>query len=159
MNIQKILRTLFTLILSATAVLMVTSCGDSDGDGTCDPDTNENCVCETEAGTACDDPDDLDCFCFIEGDRANNNGAQDETTIEIFDAAFSPQEVRINVGGQVTWVNNDTIQRTVTFTDGSIDELLNPGASFSATFNTAGTFNYSDRLNVGPNLMGTIIVE
>ena len=155
-------RTLLALLLS-TAALFLINCGDSGGSGSCDPALDENCVCETEAGQACDDPDDLDCFCFTDTDNGgangDNNGASDRTTVTLFDNAYSPQSITINVGGQVTWVNNDTVQHTVTFSDGSIDELLNPGASFTATFESAGTFTYTDRLHEGPGLTGTVIVQ
>ena len=166
MRTNQILRPFLTVIFAASIALLLTSCGDSgSGSGSCDPDTNLDCVCETEAGQACDDPDDLDCFCFIVDDGPNNGGAVDETTVEIFDAAFTPQSVTINVGGSVRWENNDTVQHTVTFADTSgigIDMLLNPGESFvspAGAFDTAGTFTYSDRLNSGPGLTGTVIVQ
>jgi plastocyanin len=154
-----------TIALSFFLVLALSlfGCGDSDGeDGSCDPATNDACICETEAGGACDDPDDLDCFCFLDdggGNNGANNGATDRATVDIANFAFSPSNTTINVGGQVTWTNSDQAQHTITMDDGSFDELINPGASFTATFNSVGTFRYHDRLNNQPGLKGTITVQ
>lgn len=152
-------------VCAALFVLVAASlsgCGDSGGgDGSCDPATDDACVCETEGGGFCDDPDDLDCFCFLDdgGNNGGNNGATDQATVNIADFAFSPTNVTVNAGGQVTWINNDQAQHTITFDNGSIDELLNNGGSFTATFNTVGTFSYHDRLNNQPGLRGTVVVQ
>ena len=137
-------------------------CGDDSSDGSCDPATNADCVCETEGGGACSDPDDLDCFCFLNDGSANNganNGATDQATVLIANFTFSPSTVTINAGGQVTWTNNDQAQHTITFADGTIDQLLEPRGTFTATFNTVGTFSYKDRLNDQPGLKGTVTVQ
>jgi plastocyanin len=157
MNTNKILRAIGTLFLTASAAFILVNCGSGGGDGSCDPEFDEECVCETEYGATCDDPDDLDCFCFSED--STTAGAEGRLTIELFDNAFDQQEITVRVGTQVTWVNKDQVQHTVTFADGSIDELLNPGASFTTTFDSEGTFTYTDRLHVGPGLHGKIIVE
>ena len=82
-----------------------------------------------------------------------------ENEINIFDYTFMPQVLEIAAGTTVTWVNNDVITHTVTATDGSFDsEILQPGDSFSFTFDEVGEFEYTSATsrNMTP---GTIIVK
>lgn len=158
-----IVRSTLALSFFLALSLALVGCGDSDGeDGSCDPATNDACVCETEGGAFCDDPDDLDCFCFLvdgENNGANNGGATDNADVAFSNFSLDPQTVTINVGGSVTWTNRDQAQHTVTFSDNSVDQLLNPGATFTHQFNSVGEFTYSDRLNNQPGLRGTVIVQ
>jgi plastocyanin len=58
---------------------------------------------------------------------------------------YSPANftVVIGVNNTVTWTNNDSAHHTVTATDNSFDSTdMAPGATFSYTFKTAGTYNY-----------------
>jgi len=80
------------------------------------------------------------------------------------DGCFIPSPVTINVGGIVTWENNDTAAHTAT--GGSATEgpsgvfdssLIMAGSSFSHTFDAAGTFDYF--CMVHPWMEGTVIVE
>ena len=80
------------------------------------------------------------------------------------DGCFIPSPVTINVGGIVTWENNDTAAHTAT--GGSATEgpsgvfdssLIMAGSSFSHTFEEAGTFDYF--CMVHPWMAGTVIVE
>lgn len=80
-------------------------------------------------------------------------------TIEIKNYAFAPATATVAVGTKVTWVNEDTVPHTVTTTSGpaSFDSgQVAPGASFSAVFETAGTYSYycADH----PNMKATITV-
>ncbi|HTJ70670.1 MAG TPA: cupredoxin family copper-binding protein [Actinospica sp.] len=80
-------------------------------------------------------------------------------TIEIKNYAFAPATATVAVGTKVTWVNEDTVPHTVTTTSGpaSFDSgQVAPGASFSAIFETAGTYSYycADH----PNMKATITV-
>src|SRR5262249_58391933 len=68
--------------------------------------------------------------------------------IEIRDFAFHPDQTEIAVGTTVTWTNNDTTAHTVTADDGSFDSgPLDPGKSFSHTFDKAGTFAYHCKIH------------
>ena len=77
---------------------------------------------------------------------------------------FIPSTVVITVGGTVTWENTDTAAHTSSSgtpqdgPDGVFDSsLVMAGASFSHTFDSAGTFDYF--CMVHPWMTGTVIVE
>jgi predicted secreted protein with PEFG-CTERM motif len=80
------------------------------------------------------------------------------------EGCFIPSPVTIDMGGTVTWENNDTAAHTAT--GGSATEgpsgvfdssLIMAGSSFSHTFEDAGTFDYF--CMVHPWMVGTVIVE
>ena len=79
-------------------------------------------------------------------------------TIDIRDLAYHPAQTEIAVGTTVTWTNSDTVPHTATATDRTFDSgILDPGKSFSYTFEKAGTFDYS--CLVHPQMKGTIVVR
>jgi plastocyanin len=72
--------------------------------------------------------------------------------------AFSPATLTVAVGSTVTWTNKDASSHTVT----SDTEVFNSGgmsqnATFSYTFNTAGTYAYHCIIHT--YMKGTIIVQ
>ena len=81
--------------------------------------------------------------------------------------AFNPATISIHVGQAVVWRNNDSAPHTTTSGScsgntctpmpGWDSGTLNPGQSFSFTFNTAGTFTYYCRIH-GAMMQGTIRV-
>ena len=80
------------------------------------------------------------------------------------DGCFIPSMVTIDVGGEVTWENDDTAAHTITSgtpaegPDGHFDSsLVMAGSSFSHTFDEAGSFDYF--CMVHPWMAGTVIVE
>ncbi len=79
------------------------------------------------------------------------------------DECWLPSVVTVDVGETVTWLNDDTAAHTVTSgtaadgPDGAFDSsLFMAGASFEATFDEAGTFEYF--CMVHPWMVGTVIV-
>ena len=71
--------------------------------------------------------------------------------------AFDPKAATVKVGETVTWTNEDGTDHTVTSSDGSFaSEDLGQGATFSQTFNTAGTFDYI--CGIHPAMKATVIV-
>jgi len=77
---------------------------------------------------------------------------------------FIPSPVVITVGGTVTWENSDTAAHTSSSgtpaggPDGVFDSsLIMTGASFSHTFDSAGTFDYF--CMVHPWMTGTVMVS
>ena len=72
-------------------------------------------------------------------------------------SVFSPASLTVVAGSNVTWMNDDTVIHTVTATDGSFNSGdIAIGSSYSKTFSTAGTINYSDTHNT--NMTGVLIV-
>jgi plastocyanin len=73
---------------------------------------------------------------------------------------FVPAALTVERGTEVTWVNKDAVQHTVTssgpvltFDSGN----LSRDQSFSFTFDSTGTYNYHCRLHAG--MTGTVIVQ
>jgi plastocyanin len=83
-------------------------------------------------------------------------GAGNAVTIQNF--AFNPVTITISKGQTVTWTNMDSAPHTVTSTTGYFDSgPISQGQTFSHTFNTAGTFEYS--CTIHPSIPhGTVIV-
>jgi plastocyanin len=72
--------------------------------------------------------------------------------VSIVNFAFQPKNVQVHVGDTVMWTNNSTSNHT-TSAKGMVwnSGTLAPGATFSFTFNTTGTFLY--RCNFHPTTM------
>jgi plastocyanin len=89
---------------------------------------------------------------------APSAGAQGQTmTVSIEDFFFSPANMTVAPGTTVTWVNNGQAPHTSTADDGTWDSgTLQPGESFSFTFDQAGTYTY--HCSIHPNMTGTIKV-
>jgi plastocyanin len=79
--------------------------------------------------------------------------------IVIKNFAFSPSDITINVGGTVTWTNQDSMIHTVTSDTGSELDSGNmaTGQSFSHKFSKAGTFAYHCILH--PGMKAQIVVQ
>jgi plastocyanin len=64
-------------------------------------------------------------------------------TVNIQNSAFDPSELYVRETATVVWVNKDNTIHTVTANDGTFDSGdLQPGATFSYTFNTHGDYYY-----------------
>jgi len=79
------------------------------------------------------------------------------------DFNFVPKTITIPVGDTVVWTNNGNAQHTATSDSGLFDSgTMNPGATFSHTFNVAGSFPYHCKFHGGAGgigMSGTIFVE
>jgi plastocyanin/LysM repeat protein len=81
--------------------------------------------------------------------------------------AFNPADVTIHVGQTVVWQNQDSVAHTTTSgscsgnvctpSPGWDSGILNPGQSFSHTFNAAGTFTYYCKIH-GAAMQGVVRV-
>jgi plastocyanin len=71
---------------------------------------------------------------------------------------FAPARLEITPGTTVTWINKSPIVHSVALDDPShtASELLDPGQSFSVTFDTPGTYHY--RCSPHPGMEGTVMV-
>jgi plastocyanin len=83
--------------------------------------------------------------------------AQDGAAVIIVDFAFQPASLEVPAGTTVTWTNSGAATHTVTADNGAFDSgRLASGATFSQTFDTAGTFAY--HCEIHPQMTGTIVV-
>ena len=79
-----------------------------------------------------------------------------QTAIGIANFKFTPPDVKVPVGGSVVWTNNDNQPHTAT-SSGSFDAgAIQPGASATVAFETAGTFTYICSFH--PFMNGTVTV-
>lgn len=95
------------------------------------------------------------------GNAPSNQNANpvDTNTVTIANFAFSPADISVKAGTKVTWTNNDNTAHTVNETDGQsgpASGMVNPGASYSFTFDKPGTYHY--HCSIHPEMTGTITV-
>lgn len=66
-----------------------------------------------------------------------------DRSVSIPGKLFEPDRIEVLAGETVTWVNDDAVRHEVVAEDGSFDSGdLEPGASFSVTFQKPGTITY-----------------
>ena len=68
----------------------------------------------------------------------------DNNKVTIHDLGFSPADISVKKGTTVTWTNNDSVSHTVTSDTGTTmnSDTLDQGESYTAKFDTVGTFPY-----------------
>jgi plastocyanin len=72
--------------------------------------------------------------------------------------AYAPDDLSVAVGSTVTWMNTDSIAHTSTSNAAGWDSgIVAPGAQFSVTFQTAGSFSYHCAIH--PGMVGTVLVR
>lgn len=99
------------------------------------------------------------------GETADSSATDDSeavantTMVDIKDLAYAHASLEIPVGATVTWTNSDTVPHTVTARDRGLLQsgTLNPGDSYSQTFDQPGTIDYFCEFHA--NMKGTIIVQ
>ena len=83
-------------------------------------------------------------------------------TVSIKDFKFEPVALTVTAGTTVTWKNDGAAPHTVTAADGSWDSgNLEPGASFSKTFDSAASVAYYCKYHgaaTGTGMAGTVAV-
>lgn len=80
------------------------------------------------------------------------------STVQIRNFAFGNGEIRVPRGTRVTWVNCDAEAHTSTSDGTGWDSgLLAPNATYSRTFEQAGSFAY--HCEPHPFMTGTVVVE
>ncbi len=77
--------------------------------------------------------------------------------VRMSSGAFIPANLTVPAGTTVKWINNSTVDHTVTSNDDLFDQLVTPGNEFSYTFSTAGTFSFV--CTIHPGMTGAIVVE
>ena len=81
------------------------------------------------------------------------------STVEIKNFDFTPANITVKKGTKVTWTNQDSVEHTVTETDGKTgpdSQLLAQDESYSFTYDTVGTFAYD--CTPHPYMKGTVTV-
>ena len=76
------------------------------------------------------------------GSTSTGGGQGGGNAVTIDNLAFSPATLNLKTGQQVTWTNQQDIAHTVTADGGAFDHQMPPGATFSFTFDKAGSFPY-----------------
>jgi plastocyanin len=90
-----------------------------------------------------------------------NADTQPAADISALDDVFAPAAVRIQPGQAVEWTNEGATAHTVTANDGSWDSgTIDPGATFTRTFDTPGVYPYHCRFHGAPGhgMTGTVVV-
>ena len=79
-------------------------------------------------------------------------------TISIKNFAFNPTTLTVKVGVNVTGTNGDSASHQVKEDNGLfLSSVLGNGQSFTYTFTTTGTYNYT--CNIHSSMHGKVIVE
>jgi len=91
----------------------------------------------------------------VQPDAAATSANPGQITIANF--AFSPAEIMVMRGTQVTWTNNDAAPHGLTHKDGAPGKgVLLPGEAVSRVYDTPGTFDYV--CSVHPYMTGRVVV-
>jgi plastocyanin len=67
--------------------------------------------------------------------------------VAIRDSSFGPKTITIRAGDRITWTNTGSNPHNVTFDAFASATYLDPGAKYSHTFRSAGTFSYTCTLH------------
>ena len=104
------------------------------------------------------------CFAILfacNKDSSNNvsggSGGNNSNTVTMKNMVFSNPNLQVSAGTQVTWVNDDNMNHTVTADNNSFDSgIIQPGGTFTHTFTITGSYNYHCQLHTG--MTGKVIV-
>jgi plastocyanin len=100
----------------------------------------------------------METFLEVRSDAPKVKEAAAGGALSIRGFAFDPPSTSVPVGGELTWTNADPAPHTVTADDGSFDSgPMDPGGTFSATFDQPGSFAY--HCEIHPTMKGTVTVE
>jgi plastocyanin len=92
-----------------------------------------------------------------ESEPAPSGEAAKAEKVQIVEFSYEPDPVVVQVGGKVTWQNEDSAPHTATADDKSFDTgTIEQGKIGSATFKEAGTFTYFCEIH--PTMHGTVEV-
>ncbi len=86
-------------------------------------------------------------------------GGGETAVVDIKDFRYNPDPVEISVGGTVSWTNGDAEPHTATARDREVLQsgTLEPGESFTETFEQPGTYDYFCEFH--SNMKGTVVVR
>ena len=82
------------------------------------------------------------------------------TPVTMVDNRNLPAKLTVAVGTTVTWTNNGILPHTVSAAGGSFESgNVQPGESFSFTFDAPGEYGYFCRPHVFIGMTGTVVVQ
>jgi plastocyanin len=87
-----------------------------------------------------------------------SSSAAAAVTVTMTDNRFTPGTIHVQRGGTVSWRNTSQMSHTVSG-KGFDSGTLAPGATFSHTFEQAGTFAYHCKPHQAAGMVGTVIVD
>jgi plastocyanin len=86
------------------------------------------------------------------------NQKNDTHEVSIDNFSFTPMDMTIPAGSQVTWINKDDVPHTVVSVDHQFkSKALDTDEKFSFTFPNPGTYEYF--CSVHPKMTGKIVVK
>jgi plastocyanin len=92
---------------------------------------------------------------------SNSNQTTTSGSVGIKNMMFTPSQISVNKGATVTWTNDDNTTHTVTDdlnnVGGPASGNIEPGSTYSFTFNKTGSFQY--HCSIHPSMRGTIVVK
>ncbi|QED29762.1 hypothetical protein FRD01_21515 [Microvenator marinus] len=91
-------------------------------------------------------------------DDQQTQAAPESKTVNMFGYKFNPNTLTIPAGTTVVFNNKDPENHNVNIAALNLDEIVEPGQSFSYTFTTSGEFAVTNRLVSNP-MTATIIVQ
>ena|ERR1043165_2666806 len=146
-------KSLLTAALVALSLGLV-ACGSSGSDSTSSEAESSTPATEESTGEAEETGEESE---STESEPAPSGEAQKSEKVQIVEFTYEPDPVVVQVGGKVTWQNEDTAPHTATADDGSFDTgIIEKGKLGSATFKEPGTFTYF--CEVHPTMHGTVEV-
>lgn len=106
-------------------------------------------------------------------DQTGDGASRQNTTVEVIDTVFMPEEIVVSAGARVTWKQVGDQPHSVTANDKTFDsnpdcsplnsdKCMTFGDEFSFTFDEPGTYDYYCRVHglpSGTGMVGTITVE
>lgn len=92
-------------------------------------------------------------------ESSSSTSEAEAAQVSIKDIQFQPQDLTVDVGQKIVWTNNDSVDHTVTATDGADFDsgVIKPGETFEFTPEQAGTIEYECTIHAGQT--GTIEVK
>lgn len=101
---------------------------------------------------------------YNSGGNGGQNGEGSSNEVIMENTSFNPQTLTVGTSTEVTWINRDNFDHTVTSgtpgnPDGSFDSgTIGPDGTYNRTFGSADTVDYYCSVH-GSDMTGTIIVE
>ncbi len=96
------------------------------------------------------------------GSGGGSGGTSGTAKIAMWNYYFLPAVDTVAAGTKVTWTNetSSTVHTSISDSTGIWNSgNVNPGGSYSYTFNTAGTYPYYCQYHVSLGMKGTIVVK